>query len=185
MSCWCHISNFRSLGYLEPSQKHLLYPSNPPSPGWIFWLQRFLTHIYSASSSCWCLVSNLRSLGCLEPNQRHPYPQSPGWISGWWVVPHTHFEDRLCLIGAMFKFQVSRISGTQSKTPLSSTISRLDLWVTDGSWCIFCKYIMSWCWCDSNFGSSGRNWTELKPKRGFPHTTIFDLSTIVPTHNQI
>ena len=77
-----------------------------------------------------------------------------------------------------FKFQVSRMSGSQSKTPLS-TISRLDLWVTDGSWYMFCIYILSWYWCDANFGSLERTWTEPKPKRDFPHTTIFDLSTLV------
>ena len=48
------------------------------------------------------------------------------------------------------KFQTSRMSGTQSKTPLS-TISRLDIWVIDDSWHTFIRYIMS-CRCHvSNF----------------------------------
>ena len=32
MSWWCHVSNFRSLGCLEPNQRH----PYPPSLGWIF-----------------------------------------------------------------------------------------------------------------------------------------------------
>ena len=83
------------------------------------------------------------------------------------MVPDAHLLGILCPDDAMFQ-----ISGLW------------DLWVTDGSWCMFCIYILSWCWCDANFGSLERTWTEPKPKRDFPHTTIFDLSTIVSWANR-
>ena len=53
-----------------------------------------------------------------------------------------------------FKFQVSRMSGSPSRRPLS-TISRLDPWRTDGSWRTSWRFLMAWRCYISNFRSLG------------------------------
>ena len=68
MSRMCKVSNFSSLWYQEPHQRHPC----PPSPGWILG-----GHLGSWCTFCrelmsWgCQVSNFRSLGCQEPHQEH------------------------------------------------------------------------------------------------------------------
>ena len=68
-----------------------------------------------------CDVSNFGSLGCQEGHQRQPYPLSLEMVfleDSWFL---THFLD----VGyfpeiSCFKFQISRMSGRSSKSPLSS-----------------------------------------------------------------
>jgi len=81
-----------------------------------------------------CYISNVRSLGCQEAHQDGPYPPSPGWILEGQMVPDAlpGVEVPCGLEVLHFKFQVSRMSGSPSRRPLS-TISRLDPWRIDGS----------------------------------------------------
>ena len=80
------------------------------------------------------------------------------------MVPDAHPGARSCLVVSCFKFQVSGMSGTLSRTPLS-TISRLDPWRCDGDQCIlwiWTTYLRCWILssdlkiCPTKFGKKIR-----------------------------
>ena len=101
-----------------------------------------------------CYISNFRSLGCQEAHQEGPYPPSPGWILGGQMVP-THFLEVPGGLEVLhFKFQVSKMSESPSRRPLS-TISRLDPWRANGPWRTSWKFLVASRCYISNFRSLG------------------------------